>query len=120
MELKWLIGNPHDYGIKSGSIVYVIAKKFNEVHFLRTTYYYFDEAPARKTQEDRNLFHIGYGALDNFKISEVLCFLPLPEKEAFISDALKYFPELENTIKPNQTEISEEPHDYRFDLDYDP
>lgn len=122
MELKWLRGNPHDYGIKSGSNVYIIAKRFNEIHFLHTRYYYFDEAPSRKTQEDRNMFsYTGFGtALDNFKISEVLCFLPLPEKDVFISDALQYFPELENTIKPNQKETSEEPYDYRFDLDYDP
>lgn len=120
MELKWLRGNPHDYGIESGSTVYIIAKRYNEIHFLRTVYYYFDEAPARKTQEDRNLFnHTGYGpSLDNFRISEVLCFLPLPEKDVFISDALKYFPDLENIIKPKQKEIPEEPHDYRFDLDY--
>lgn len=120
MELKWLRGNPHDYGIESGATVYIIAKRYNEIHFLCTTYYYFDEAPARKTQEDRNIFHIGYGGLDDFKISEVLCFLPLPQKEAFISDALKYFPELKNIIEPNQKEILvTEPHDYRFDLDYD-
>lgn len=123
MELKWLRGNPHDYGIESGSTVYIIAKRYNEIHFLHTVYYYFDEAPSRKTQEDRNLFnHTGRGpALDNFKLSEVLCFIPLPQKEAFISDALKYFPELENVIKPKSKEIlATESLDYRFDLDFDP
>lgn len=122
MELKWLRGNPHDYGIESGSTVYIIAKRHNEIHFFRTVYYYFDEAPARKTQEDRNLFsHTGLGpALNNFRISEVLCFLPLPQKEAFISDAVKAFPELKNIIEPNKREtLDTEQHDYRFDLDYD-
>lgn len=122
MELKWLIGNPHDYGVESGSTVYIIAKRRNKIHFFRTIYYYFDEAPARKTQEDRNLFaHTGYGsALDDFKISEVLCFLPLPQKETFISDAVKSFPELKNIIEPNQKrDLVTRPHDYRFDLDYD-
>lgn len=122
MELKWLRGNPHDYGVESGSTVYIIAKRHNKIHFFRTIYFYFDEAPARKTQEDRNIFsHTGFGpALDNFRISEVLCFLPLPQKETFISDALKYFPELENIIEPDKKEILiTEPRDYRFDLDYD-
>lgn len=122
MELKWLRGNPHDYGIESGSTVYIIAKRCNEIHFFRTIYFYFDEAPARKTQEDRNLFaHTGYGpSLDNFRISEVLCFLPLPQKETFISDAVKSFPELKSVIEPNKEEsLVTESHDYRFNLDYD-
>ena len=122
MELKWLKGNPHDYGIESGSTVYIIAKRRNKIHFFSTIYYYFDETPACKTQEDRNLFtHTGCGpALNDFRISEVLCFLPLPQKETFISDALKYFPELENIIEPKQKEtLVTELHDYRFDLDYD-
>ena len=59
-------------------------------------------------------------SLDNFRISEVLCFLPLPQKESFISDAVKAFPELKSVIEPNKIEtLVEEPHDYRFDLDYD-
>ena len=44
MELKWLRGNPHDYGVESGSTVYIIAKRHNKIHFFRTIYYYFDEA----------------------------------------------------------------------------
>lgn len=119
MELKWLKGIPHDYGVKNGSTVYIIAKRHNEIHFFRTRYYYF---PIYKTQEDRNLFtDTGYGsALDDFKISEVLCFLPIPKKEILISDAVKSFPELNSVIKQEKEEILvTEPHDYRFDLDYD-
>ena len=122
MDLKWLRGNPHDYSLASGSTVYIIAKRNNKIHLLRSIYYYFDDGPASKTQEERNLFsHTGCGeALDNFRISEVLCFLPIPQKETLISDALKCFPDLKNTIEPNKKEnIVTEQHNYRFDLDFD-
>lgn len=121
-ELKWFRGNPHDYSLESGSTVYIIAKRNNKINFLRSIYYYFDECPACKTQEERNLFsHTGCGeALDNFRISEVLCFLPIHQKEILISDALKCFPDLKNTIESNKKEnLVTVQHDYRFDLYFD-
>lgn len=119
MEIKWLKGDPHDYGVKSWATVYIIAKRHNEIHFLRTIYYYFS---TYKDQEDRSLFKpTGYAsAMRGFKLSEVLCFLPMPKNEILISDAVKSFPELKSVIEPNREEtLVIEPHDYRFDLDYD-
>ena len=47
-------------------------------------------------------------------------FLPIPQKEILISDALKCFPDLKNTIESNKKEkLVTELHDYRFDLDFD-
>lgn len=122
MELKWLRGNPPWLWDREWIYSLYYSKKAQWNHLFRTACFYFDESPARKTQEDRNLFsHTGLGpALNNFRISEVLCFLPLPQKEAFISDAVKAFPELKNIIEPNKREtLDTEQHDYRFDLDYD-